>query len=88
MITNINEFKNSLMENSSEEFTVNLIYKIYDRTKGGSIMYSQAKYLGQDDKGYKFQLINKSENNIIHLDNINNYTVVQTRDFTTKPPKK
>ncbi len=87
MITNLNEYR-KFMENVTDELVVNTLYKVYDRTKGGSIMYSQAKYLGKDDKGHKFELINKKEDNIVHLVDLNNYSCQETRDFTTKPTKK
>ena len=83
MITSINEYR-KIMENVTEEPVANTLYKIYDRTKGGSIMYSQAKYVGKDKKGYKFDLINKKEDNFIWLNNLNDYSLHETRDFTTK----
>ena len=78
MITNINEFKRSLMENNSNDLIKGTLYKIYDKLKNNTIMYSQAKYLGEN----KFELINM-KGEIISLDNFDNYIFTETRDFTT-----
>lgn len=84
MITNINDYKNYIMENNSNEPVEGVLYKIYDRTKGGSLIHSQAKYVSKDKNGYKFNLINRKEDNFIWLNNLNDYSFTETRDFTTK----
>lgn len=86
MITTINEYKR-IMENSDHELIKDQVYKIYDRTKGGAIMYSQAKYAGKDDKGLKFELLhikNKDDRFTWLEEDYNKYSFQPTRDFTTK----
>lgn len=83
MITNINEFKNSINENNAN-LEIGKIYKIYDKLKNGAIIYSQAKFDGDDENGYKFTIINRNPAESISLNNIDNYVFSQTMQYIPK----
>ncbi len=68
--------QNENVMNEAEELIKDNVYKIYDMSKNGALVYAAAKFEGPDKKGNKFLLINKPTEQFawIPLDKMEDYS--------------